>query len=718
MQDKEKIWEIIERSLGLIAVISLFLFVYLNMSVELRDPDIWLHLKTGEYIVQHRTIPQQDIFSSTLSGKKWLDHSWLVQVIFYLVFHFAGPDNLILLSAITVTLAFLFLFLTFAKPKALILNLTVLFIAIFASIIRFNIRPENFSILFFSLCLFILIRHIRDKWVFLLPLIQLIWVNCHGFFIFGPLLVGVFILAHKLKQTKVLPWGWNEVGLLDRRSYQNLISVFYLACFASFLNPYGYKGALYPLWVTVTSFGKSTIFFTYIQELLPTWQLYYKSIAAYYILIAVSCLAFLLNFRRINLAHLIIWLIFLGISLRVNRNIIYFNFVAYLTTVDALLVGPDTKIERFSKRTKYLIKLTAVIIIIFWSITKGYSLLKSGYYIFEEDRVKSRLLGITAKEYPNKAVDFILKNDLPQNLFNLFNYGSYLIYRLYPEKKVFIDGRTELYGDDFFKNYQKIVYINKNTITELFKEYKINTVLVSGTSLEVLNLSSYFFNAAGWVLVYFDGYSAIFVKDTPQNRVFVDKLKVDLKHWQTLKADIDQIGMKNISPYPYINRARMFYYWGLDEQALSEAREALRILPSNSDAYNIIGRMYLKQKLYDLAFENLRLANIFAPSNIETLTNLGNFYIQKGEFEEAIRKYKRLTELNPCFSEGYYLLGRAFAKTNNLRQAIKLLERAIKLNPFKAQYYKELSELLYKNKDFKRAAQIDKKAIALGLDAS
>jgi len=723
MINKYRILDIIEYVFGIVAAIGLFLFVQLNMSYELQDPDIWLHLKTGEYIVQHKTVPLGDIFSSTVSNKGWIDHSWLVQVIFYLVFHFGGADNLIFLSALVVTFAFLFLFFsTYKGREYLILSIGILFITILASKLRFNIRPENFSVLFFSLYIFILKRQVRKSWVFLLPLIQLIWVNSHGFFILGPLMVGVFILAQELKRAKLLPWEWSKVDLLDANSYRNLKAVFLLVCLVSFINPYGYKGALYPLWVIFNTLGKSSIFYKYIIELLPTAR-YFKAVSAYYLLIILSLSVFLLNLRRINVAYLMFWLILLGISFRVNRNVIFFNFFAFLITTGGLINSLDIKkfnfIENlFGKGTRlllYLLKFAIIALLICWVATKSYSILLKRYYIFEENRTKSALLGITAKGYPERAADFILEKDLPGNIFNQFNHGSYLIYRLFPKKKVFIDGRTELYGEPFFKDYEKILTVDKDTINNIFNKYDINTVLLSEIVADG-DLPPYLFDSPDWALVYFDKNSLIFLKNTPQNKTLINRLKVDLKKFKSQKADLDKIGLKNVYPEPYVNRGWIFYCLGLDEQALNEVREALRVLPSCAQAYNITGRIYLKQKLYAQAFETLRLASIYAPFDADTLVSLGDFYSQTGKLDESLKTYKKLSKLYPYYAKGFYLLNRAYAEVNNTKSAIKSLRNALKLDPVIAHYYQELGELLEKNSDFKGMTGVYKDALDMGLD--
>lgn len=723
MVHKHKPLDTLEYVLSITAVVGLLLFAYLNMSYELKDPDIWLHLKTGEYIVQHKAVPQTDIFSSTIANKGWIDHSWLVQVIFYLVFHFGGADNLIFLSAIIVTFAFLFLFFAaYTHRKYLVVYVSMLFLAIISTKLRFNIRPENFSILFFAIYLLILSKQSRKSWIFLLPLVQVFWVNSHGFFILGPLMVGVFILAERLKRANFLPWEWSKTDLLDKKSYTNLIWVFFMVCLACLINPYGYRGALYPLWITFNSLTKTSIFYKYIDELLPTW-VYFKTTYPYYIFMALSLAVFALNFRRINLSYLVLWLIFLGISFKVNRNIIFFNFFAFIVTANGLAKSADNNKykliadlpEKQRRLLLNILKLAILAILITWSFKGNCSILSKRYYIFEENRSKSALLGINEKAYPVKAADFILKNDLPDNLFNFFNHGSYLIYRFYPKKKVFIDGRTEMYGDSFFKNYQRILNGDNSSIKKAFGLYNINTVLISEAGSHE-ELYTYFFNNPGWALVYLDENSLIFLKNSPENKALINRLRIDLKKWKTQKADLEKIGLKGVYPDPYVKRGWIFYYLGLNEQALSETKEALRILPSCAEAYNVTGRIYLRQKLYIQAFEALRLASIYAPFSPQTLVSLGDYYTRTSKTEDAIKTYRALIKASPDFAEGFYLLSRSYSQANNTKSEIIYLRCAIKLNPFEARYYKRLGELFEKNNDYRKAATIYKQAIAEGID--
>ncbi|MDD4910635.1 MAG: tetratricopeptide repeat protein [Candidatus Omnitrophica bacterium] len=655
MADRSKFIKNTEFALGAAALAFLFALLYLNMLIQSRDPDIWLHLKTGEYIVQNRAVPQEDIFSSTVSGKEWIDHSWLVQVIFYSVFHLSGINSVASLCAVIVLLAFLFLFLsTYEQREYLVLSVLMLTITLLASLIRFNLKPENFSLLFFAIYLYILRKHPHNKIVFILPLIQVIWANCHGFFILGPLLLLIFIVAEKTKR--------------------HLWPVFLLACAASFLTPYGYKGVLYPFTIILGSTGKIGIFYKHIIELLPTWQLGPRAFLPYLALIIISLFSFLLNHKKLNPAYIIIWLSLLGISLRINRNVIFFNFAACLFTVDNIRAFWEKEGPKFSRGIPgKAISASKYILIIFtagWLLQKNAAILNNNPYYY-----------ISARDCPDKAAEFILKEGLPENIFNVFNHGSYFIYKLFPRERVFIDGRTELYGGGFFEDYQKILNINEPAINNLLERYKINTVILSDNLPTVSGLMAYLYRRPDWALVYFDEDALIFLRNNERNKALISRLKVDLNNRPVTKTGLSAT---------HARFAWMFYYLGLKEQAINEAKEALKIWERSADAYNVLGRIYTAQKRYAEALENLRLARAYAPSNMETLIGLGDLYMEKREYAEAIRIYKKLVDLYPYKSEPHYLLGKGYHAANNLKAAIKSLKKAVGLNPYKDKYHKEL----------------------------
>lgn len=686
MPDNAKLKHLTEYFLGILALIGIFLFLQLSMSTELSDPDIWLHLKTGEYIVQHGAVPQIDTYSATVSGKEWTNHSSLTQVIFYYIFNLAGADGLIFFSAILMLLAFLLLFLCLYKNNSVFsLSIVILTLTIFASRIRFNIRPENFSVLFFCAFLFILTRQINRKWIFILPLIQLAWVNCHGFFMLGPVLVALFIIGEKSK--------------LQQKDYRNLLVVFLLTTLACLINSYGIKGALYPVTVIFKTISQPSIIYYKIRELLPPWRLSSNQVAVYYILLAVSFASFLFNLRKINRTYLFSWLLFLGISFNINRNIIFFNCIACIATVDnfSRMEVKKSISKLFPDSLVFLLKCIILIVIIVVSAQHSLNILDNNYYIFSENRNKSSLLGEAVEVYPNKAADFVLKNKLPDNLFNLFDYGNYLIYRLYPQNRVFVDGRTELYNNDFFKDYYRILSVDTPTISELLVKYKVNTILLSGNfSPDLEDLAKYLHQNKEWVLVYLNDDGLIFVRSTAENKALTARLRIDLDKWEINKADLKQIGLRRVNPVPYSKLAQMLYALGAEQKAQLQAKEALSILPSNADACVILGNIYLRKGNLSQAYQYLRLASIYAPNRISTLNALSNYYVQTKDDKAAERVFKKIVKIYPQNAKGYYQLGIYYENSGDLKSAVKYLRKAIEQAPYSTEYPDKLKEVTAK----------------------
>ncbi len=697
MPDFNRISRFFEFFMGAGALIGVFIFLQLSMSAELIDPDIWLHLKTGEYIVQHKSVPHADLYSASTHGIAWIDHSPLTQAIFYQGFKSGGPDRLISISCLVMFLAFFLLWLCVYKDRETFsLSIIVLALAVFASRTRFNIRPENFSVLFFCAYLFILSRRKNNKWVFILPLLQLAWVNCHGFFMLGLFLIVLFIIAEWLKRRGGLPWEWSNGEPEGKNALRNLIAAFGLSALACLLNPNGLAGALYPLKIILNRVHPN-ILNNYIFELLPPWKLGYNRVFVYYLLLALSSFSFLLNLKKINLAYLLCWLALLGISFNISRNIIFFNCIACLACVDNFsrisyrqFTGRD-----FPRNLFFILKCTGISLVLLCAAGASKNILDEQYYLFDQHRFKSRLLGISSI-YPEKAADFIKLNKLPDNLFNFFNHGSYLIYRLYPEHHVFIDGRSELYSREFSEDYYRIIYTDPSTIEKLLKKYQINTLLLSERLTVLEELATYLYQSKKWVLVYLNEDGLIFVRDTPENKELTGRLKIDLDKWEIKKADLGKVPLGKVLPGVHVRLAQLLFALGNDQKARLQAEEALKLLPSSPEANAIMGKIYLRQNDMGTAYQYLRLAFIYDQESATTLTALADYFLKSGDRKTTLEIYKKIIRLFPEYARGYYLAGSYYENAGDLKAAAVFLNKAVKLAPYSQEFLNKYNALLAK----------------------
>ena len=168
-------WPKLDKILGLAVVVSVFCLIFILAHRALFDLDIWLHLKTGEFIVQNKIIPSKDTFSFTLQGRPWVDHEWLFQAFSYLIYTKWQAEGLILLQCYVIILCFFVLFLMGQRTIKSYLEVAVfIFVAAYASMVRFNIRPDIFSMFFFTLYLYLLRFHIDKKGIWLLLPIQVL----------------------------------------------------------------------------------------------------------------------------------------------------------------------------------------------------------------------------------------------------------------------------------------------------------------------------------------------------------------------------------------------------------------------------------------------------------------------------------------------------------------------------------------------------------------
>src|SRR3989338_4089819 len=210
---KEIFWTRASYILGLLAIAVLFGLVVFCANIEIKDLDLWLHLKMGEFITQHKYVPSVDILSCTIAGKPWVNHEWLFQVVAHLIFKNGGPEVLIAMQVFVVSATILILlFLGYSRER----QFGVVFLLLLVMLVyqlRFTIRPDIFSLLFFAVYIYILALHLDKRWVLpVIFLVQVLWANVHGFFFFGPFIVLVGIAAEFLKRSVKLPWEWNTAG--------------------------------------------------------------------------------------------------------------------------------------------------------------------------------------------------------------------------------------------------------------------------------------------------------------------------------------------------------------------------------------------------------------------------------------------------------------------------------------------------------------------------
>jgi len=688
-------------------IVFFFALLVLYASREIVDLDLWLHLKAGETILKARTIPLVDIFSFTKAGTPWINHEWLFQVVAFLSQAAGGADGLILMQNIVVIGIFLLLF--FIGNDGVRENFLFIYVVLYTTLLgaayRFSIRPDLFSLFFVVLYLFLLRgwSTYKARALWMLPLLQILWTNMHGFFFLGPMIVLIFLLGELAKRGLPMPAAWKESGRCDDKQVADLTVTFFCLILASAVNPQGLTGAAYPLLVGRDLAQGGGIIFEHIQELKAplTFRnlLDLQHMVYLKVLIIIALFSFRFNGRRVNVTEVLLGLVFLGLGLTALRNVAYFCVVAayiiFQNVNRAFEGGKAWPQPAPVKRTRGALTVVAVAGLVFFPLRGAERLVNTATFDYETYELKSSFMGHANRRYPDKAVAFLLSEPFPERMFNDFNSGAYLIGKAFPQRRVYIDGRTELYGADFFKDYVETGAGNGTILERLVAEQRIEGFFLTAPSNQLhIGLLLTLINSGAWRVVYFDEQAIILLKDTPENAALIKRYGIDLEKWTPEDPDYLRLGIAFRFPWPYLNRARLLNHLECYAASAREARIALSIASQNAEAMG-----YLADYEYFIAWDHLeafkwvRNALILDPGDVTLRARLALVYDALGEKEKALKVINAVTEKCPKFAKGFYAKALILEESDR-QEALAAVQTAAALSEKHPRYQELLGDLL------------------------
>jgi len=499
----------------LIAILFMGIF---TMAVRVpTDTDTWWHLRSGEYILRTHSIPRHDIFSYTMASKPWIDHGWLAQIALYLLYAVFGYAGLGLALAAVVTVAFVFVFLQ--SEENLYLRAFIAVLAAITSAVVWIARPQIVSFLLTAVFSYILYLYKRKgrNYLFLVPLLIVLWVNIHGAFITGFILLGCYVIGEVLNNLL----GHKDDRVLSYGEIASLIKVSLIALVVLVINPNTYRMYLYPF--TTVGIGALR---DYVQEWAsPDFHQFHLHPFIWMVLLVLAAVG--LSRRGIDFTDLVLTSFFCYMALWAGRNIALFALVvapvlmrygaeAIRTLWEAIRTddieqGLSSQLGRKQFAPgPWLTGLNWLILVLLLSLCalKVYQPLRSDVN-----------LSVQEKYLPVEAVRFIRANHLPGPMFNSYNWGGYLIWHLYPDHPVFIDGRTDLYDDEFIREYMEVTLARPGW-REVLDQYGVNFILIESDSI----LAAFLAEGDEWQAVHADAIATVFLSNTPQNQDLLSKL--------------------------------------------------------------------------------------------------------------------------------------------------------------------------------------------------
>ena len=483
-------------------LIALVFIAIFTMAVRVpADSDTWWHLRTGQYIVQNQTIPTTDPFSHTRAGQLWIDHGWLAQIFWYGLFALGGWAAVALGVAVLVTAAFWLLWRQI-EANVFVAAVSMILAAIVSSVI-WAARPQLISFVLTAWVAYLLHRFKRHDGRLLpwLPLVILLWANIHGGFAIGFMLMLAYgageVVNHLTKHhdDPVVSWA----GL------KQLALVFLISLAVVAINPHTWRLWLYPF---------QTVGIGALRDFIQEWQSpnfhlpYVQSFAVMLLLLVVALARAGRQADWTDLALVALWT---GWSLFAARNIAIFGLVtAPILARYADLAwsrqwqvwgyervpfssAPDnSKLSTQHSKLNWL--LLALIVVA--------ALVKIIIPLTPTANLKAEQVSL-----PYQAVEFIKNEQLPGPMFNSYNWGGYLIFKLWPDYPVYIDGRTDLYDDAFIRRYLSVLMADEGW-EQILMDDNIKLVIVESSSV----LDKFLQRNPVWVEQYRDEMAVIFTR--------------------------------------------------------------------------------------------------------------------------------------------------------------------------------------------------------------
>jgi hypothetical protein len=487
----------------LIFVALLGVLVFTPLSVRLLgDAGIGWHIRTGQQILATHAIPRVDSFSSTMAGRPWFAWEWLYDLAVGQLEATLGLSGVVWLTAVVIATVFAWTFrLLMARGTNVLVALVLVLLAVSASMIHFLARPHVVSWLFTLSWFWLLDSSEREGFdgrkLWALPPLMLVWVNVHGGFLMGFVLLGIFWLG--------AVWSWFRIKegrieeLLEKiaagKRARQLAWVGLLSVAASLVNPYGWK-----LYSHVYSYLSNHFLMDHIEEFQsPNFHGVAQKCFLALLLITVAVLA--VRGRELTMSEVLTVLFAVYAGLYASRNIPV-SSILLVMVVGPLMPSPEF-IQRFSQRMSgvevglrgHVWPMVAIVVTLVIAANGG----RAGSNLVMDAQFDS-------KRMPVEAVNYLEKHDVQGPVLSPDYWGGYLIYRLYPKTRVVVDDRHDLYGGEFFRSYLKMVHVQERWI-EFLEEHPVFCVVLPRDAA----LASILAETPGWKAVYADDVAVVFL---------------------------------------------------------------------------------------------------------------------------------------------------------------------------------------------------------------
>ena len=666
----------IARLIAIVLVLVLALCAGLH---TVGDNDMGWHLATGRWVVQHHAVPRTDVLSFTSAGKEWTypPFAGVLLYLTYIAFGYAGLSWFCALACLAVV--------AYLVRRGELASALLAMLAVGSIATRTAPRADLFTTVFFALFLgelWAYHRGLRSR-LWLLPVLMLLWVNLHPGFIAGPAAMGAYLLV---EATELLFAARRKAAMMRlKRSWPWLAS----AAAITLVNPWGpkiYAAALGMLGRTGSSQGKinGSIAIAEFRGVPISTHLLYQLIdlrhpqfGFTWLLVLAVILAGLFFWNRQMGASVVVLVALYAALAHARYSALFAITVATLgpILVEKFTGGSAPSPRKSSPPLPLASSAVAVLLTVFFCAVVLLQIAdfvsNRTYIVFNPDL----RFGAGASSWlPARASAFILREQLPGNIFEDYELGGYAAWSLGPKYPDFIDGR----GVDPDLPIEQFNLYGENPDSQTWQReadrWNLNVVLVATAGLRGLeNLDPYkFCQSTSWRPIYMDDVSMVFLRNTPANSAWIYRRQIDCST-QAINppASASPAALHEF----YFNSGALFYLLHRDQDSMQALSHAEVLYPGDPNVHLLKGLLLERQQQFAEAEQEYR-TSLAINENGGVWYSLGRLYGNEGRNTEALQALKRAAGLSLQPFNIYMTLGKLQIALNQPEQALASFAKA------------------------------------------
>jgi len=444
------------------------------------DGDTGWHIRTGEWILAHHAVPTVDLFSFTKSNQPWFAWEWVWDIAFAAIHSCTGLAGVAFVNTLLLGVFTLLVYrLSLMVSQNHLTSMLVTALAAGASSLHWLARPHLVTWIL-VLVFFQLLERCRVagpsatalqiRVLFLPPLLMMLWVNVHGGFVAGLLMIAGYALGETLTSLVETNFHWASAWRSSACYWQSLV----LCAAATFVNPYGWK--------------LHSHIFTYLTD----WELLdkiqeFQSISfhaapaiLFEIMLMLATFVVLTNLQKRQFTPVLLLCLWAHYALLSARHIPIFMLVAapFVAQLLSVAVREASRIPALAVCAQAIADISTDLGALestprLHLLSAASLLIVAGLFAAGQAPFAPQF---NTDAFPVQAIP-TLEQHRGSRLFTTDQWADYVLYRMYPAQRVFFDGRSDFYGIEFVKVNQAISSAEHNW-KSLLKRYGIELVLL------------------------------------------------------------------------------------------------------------------------------------------------------------------------------------------------------------------------------------------------